>query len=86
LNIEGERYGWVLDDFSEELKMTYPWIDNFKGRSITELEIRHAVLNPFQIEDEHKTDLQKKRIQTTISNSVTFISFYKKNSQFSIKK
>eukprot|EP01087_Luapelamoeba_hula_P007418 TRINITY_DN181_c2_g1_i1.p1 TRINITY_DN181_c2_g1~~TRINITY_DN181_c2_g1_i1.p1 ORF type:complete len:1492 (-),score=334.59 TRINITY_DN181_c2_g1_i1:1835-6310(-) len=51
----GERYGWAHadDSFSDELlsrtfdraRGTYPWLANMKNRSITELEIRHAVLN-----------------------------------------
>lgn len=51
----GERYGWAqaeeaaLDELLhrtfEKALPSYPWIGNLRDRSITELEIRHAILN-----------------------------------------
>ena len=41
----GERYGWVPADFSPELIARNPWIKDFRGRSVTEIEIRHGALN-----------------------------------------
>lgn len=51
----GERYGWAQPDEAcsdallsktfERAAQTFPWIANYKDRSITELEIRHALLN-----------------------------------------
>jgi hypothetical protein len=72
----GERYGWVLDEFSEELLNMYPWMDQYKGRSVTELEIRHSVLNhsvaPLGFDGSgEEMMLQRKRIEDTVANSVT---------------
>ena len=70
----GERYGWVLEDFQDELKSLYPWISEYKGRSVTELEIRHAVLNhahgPLGLEGktEEVSELRK-RVAATVVNS-----------------
>ena len=50
----GERYGWSQpEDHSDKLLyktfdealFSFPWIDQYRDRSITELEIRHAALN-----------------------------------------
>ncbi|WP_321507484.1 DUF4062 domain-containing protein [uncultured Methanoregula sp.] len=41
----GERYGWVEEDAPEWVIRDYPWIRDHKGKSITELEILHGVLN-----------------------------------------
>jgi len=50
----GERYGWCQNENGDDEllrksfykgSLQFPWISSFKDRSITELEIRHAVLN-----------------------------------------
>lgn len=41
----GERYGWVEETAPEEIIRDHPWITDHKGKSITELEILHGVLN-----------------------------------------
>ncbi|KAH3757866.1 tetratricopeptide repeat protein [Pelomyxa schiedti] len=52
--ILGERYGWCHPENSQDPLLTktfahasaqFPWVMNFTDRSITELEIRHAILN-----------------------------------------
>jgi hypothetical protein len=41
----GERYGWVDETTPEVVIKDYPWITDQKGKSISELEILHDVLN-----------------------------------------
>ncbi len=41
----GERYGWVPDEIAEDLRTELPWLADSAGRSVTELEILHGVLN-----------------------------------------
>lgn len=41
----GERYGWVPDELPAELATRLGWLDESAGRSVTELEILHGVLN-----------------------------------------
>jgi len=41
----GERYGWVEETVPEGVIRDYPWIQDHQGKSITELEILHGVLN-----------------------------------------
>jgi tetratricopeptide (TPR) repeat protein len=41
----GERYGWVEKTAPEGVIKDYSWITEHKGKSITELEILHGVLN-----------------------------------------
>jgi len=41
----GERYGWVLDELPAALLNDQPWLAAFSGRSVTELEIVHGILN-----------------------------------------
>jgi len=45
LALLGERYGWVPGDLPEELVAREPWLARQRGRSVTELEILHGVLN-----------------------------------------
>jgi len=45
LGILGERYGWVPDELHPELLQSEPWLRQHAGRSVTELEILHGVLN-----------------------------------------
>ncbi|MBM3271051.1 MAG: DUF4062 domain-containing protein [Candidatus Sericytochromatia bacterium] len=45
IGILGERYGWVPEELPPELLASEPWLADFAGRSVTELEILHGVLN-----------------------------------------
>jgi hypothetical protein len=45
IGLLGERYGWVPDAIDPELAEAKPWLRNQAGRSVTELEILHGVLN-----------------------------------------
>lgn len=47
IGLLGERYGWVPGDdaFTADLKEEQPWLKDLHGRSVTELEILHGVLN-----------------------------------------
>ncbi len=40
----GERYGYIPDSMPNWLRDTHPWLDDYRDRSITELEIIHGVL------------------------------------------
>lgn len=45
IGLLGERYGWVPETIPEELIEREPWLAEHRGKSITELEIIHGVLN-----------------------------------------
>lgn len=47
IGLLGERYGWTPQDdaFSADLQEEQPWIATSRGKSVTELEILHGVLN-----------------------------------------
>jgi nephrocystin-3 len=47
IGLLGERYGWVPEKaaFSADLNEEQPWLANHRGKSATELEILHGVLN-----------------------------------------
>jgi hypothetical protein len=47
IGLLGERYGWVPDDaaFTKDLVEEQPWLLENQGKSVTELEILHGVLN-----------------------------------------
>lgn len=45
IGILGERYGWIPDDIQPEIKQSYPWIGRYEGKSVTEMEIIHGVLD-----------------------------------------
>ena len=45
VGILGERYGWVPEQLPDLDKPEYGWIQGLTGKSITELEILHGVLN-----------------------------------------
>ncbi|KAH3745330.1 Tetratricopeptide repeat protein [Pelomyxa schiedti] len=61
----GQRYGWSHSENSRDALLTktfanasskFPWIMKFQDRSITELEVRHAILNkeqPSEYEQSH---------------------------------
>jgi len=49
IGILGERYGWIPEAMDPELVMTEPWLASHGGRSITEIEIIHGVLNDPQM-------------------------------------
>ncbi len=46
LALLGDRYGYVPAEISEELLAKYPWLEEYPGRSITELEIIRGVIKP----------------------------------------
>ncbi|RJP54066.1 MAG: DUF4062 domain-containing protein [Anaerolineaceae bacterium] len=41
----GERYGWVPEAIDNELCREHPWLVAHRGKSVTELEIIHGVLD-----------------------------------------
>ncbi len=45
LGLLGERYGWVPDELPADLVSQLGWLGDMGGRSVTELEILHGVLN-----------------------------------------
>src|ERR1035441_9052249 len=47
IGLLGERYGWApgADAFTGDLKEEQPWLRGLIGKSVTELEILHGVLN-----------------------------------------
>jgi len=47
IGLLGERYGWTPGDdaFTADLKEEQPWLKDLHGKSVTELEILHGVLN-----------------------------------------
>ncbi|MDQ0291572.1 tetratricopeptide repeat protein [Oligosphaera ethanolica] len=47
IGILGERYGWTppAAAFTPDLQEEQPWVGKLKGRSVTEMEILHGVLN-----------------------------------------
>ncbi len=53
IGLLGERYGWVPGDdaFTADLREEQPWLKDLQGRSVTELEILHGVLNNPEMAD-----------------------------------
>lgn len=48
----GQRRGWIPkfpEDISEKTKSIYPDINDFEGKSATEMEIEHALLHPLHL-------------------------------------
>ena len=45
IGLLGERYGWIPESIPSELIETQPWLTEHRGKSVTELEILHGVLN-----------------------------------------
>jgi tetratricopeptide (TPR) repeat protein len=47
IGLLGERYGWTpsADAFTADLREEQPWLSGLAGKSVTELEILHGVLN-----------------------------------------
>ena len=47
IGLLGERYGWTPGDdaFTADLQEEQPWLAGLRGKSVTELEILHGVLN-----------------------------------------
>ncbi len=45
VGILGERYGWVPKEFPLAARRHFGWIQHHTGKSLTELEILHGVLN-----------------------------------------
>ncbi len=48
----GERYGWQPERIEKGLDREFPWIEEYAGCSVTELEIIHAVLRDPQHADQ----------------------------------
>jgi len=44
----GERYGWVPDQIPADLAARVGWLEDHAGRSVTELEILHGVLDSIE--------------------------------------
>ncbi|MBN1267704.1 MAG: tetratricopeptide repeat protein [Anaerolineales bacterium] len=49
IGILGERYGWIPETIDPDLAAAEPWLVSHGGRSITDLEILHGVLNDPQM-------------------------------------
>ncbi|QXC59689.1 DUF4062 domain-containing protein [Aquihabitans sp. G128] len=45
IGLIGDRYGWIPDEIDADLRASESWLDGATGRSVTELEILHGVLN-----------------------------------------
>jgi tetratricopeptide (TPR) repeat protein len=45
IGLLGERYGWVPDEIDPGLIQQEPWLSERLGKSVTELEVLHGVLN-----------------------------------------
>jgi tetratricopeptide (TPR) repeat protein len=45
MGILGDRYGWIPDEIPTEVSNRESWLADKPGRSVTELEIMHGVLN-----------------------------------------
>lgn len=45
IGLLGERYGWRPEELPAELLEVEPWLAGQRGRSVTELEVLHGVLN-----------------------------------------
>jgi tetratricopeptide (TPR) repeat protein len=45
IGLIGERYGWVPDEIPADLAARLGWLKDATGKSVTELEILHGVLN-----------------------------------------
>lgn len=50
IGLLGERYGWVPDEIPGSLVEQHGWLASAAGRSVTELEILHGVLNDPEME------------------------------------
>jgi hypothetical protein len=51
IGILGERHGWVPNEIPLALTDDEPWLEEDRGRSVTELEILHGVLNDPEMAD-----------------------------------
>lgn len=49
ISMLGERYGWIPPTFPDNLLAEKPWLRDQYGKSLTELEILHGVLNDLQM-------------------------------------
>src|SRR6516225_1304369 len=49
LGILGERYGWVPTRYPADALKKFGWIQQHTGKSLTELEIHHSVLQNQQM-------------------------------------
>ena len=44
IGLLGERYGWIPPELPEDLVRQHTWLERSRGRSVTELEMLHGVL------------------------------------------
>ncbi len=51
IGVLGERYGWIPETLSDELIENEQWLSSYAGRSVTELEILHGVLDNPEMEN-----------------------------------
>jgi hypothetical protein len=47
----GERYGWIDDEIPQAVLEQYEWLNEYNGKSVTELEILHGVLRDPEMSD-----------------------------------
>jgi tetratricopeptide (TPR) repeat protein len=45
IGLLGDRYGWVLDTIEPAILAREPWLANYRGRSVTEIEMASGVLD-----------------------------------------
>jgi tetratricopeptide (TPR) repeat protein len=51
IGLLGDRYGWILDDLDPAILAREPWLANYRGRSVTEIEMVSGVLDNPQMAD-----------------------------------
>jgi hypothetical protein len=59
IGLLGERYGWIPEEIPKELIEREPWIEPRQGRSVTEFEIVHGVLNQAEILFRHLSECKE---------------------------
>jgi tetratricopeptide (TPR) repeat protein len=72
LGILGERYGWVPEEIPKDQVEREPWLAEDKGRSVTEMEVLHGVLNNpemaqhafFYFRDPHYVETLPEKLQS----------------------
>ena len=79
IGLLGERYGWVPGDdaFTADLKEEQPWLKDLLGKSVTELEILHGVLNNPEMADHAFFYFRDPKYAESISEEKGLIFFLK---------
>ena len=67
LGILGERYGWVPHKLPQFDTLEYGWVQAMTGKSITELEIIHGVLNDHEMQPRSFFYFRDDRFLSTLS-------------------